>query len=136
MMDEQTYRTLFRQFLNDYWGAFHEALEAQSVNPLMLADSLFNAVFGAHRRFAQARDGVDPAVERLGRVWRHIAERRTVTVEAPFSADEVAHARKQFETIHDTLVAQGEAYPQARRDVVAEAVHYTPRTPRRADSAR
>ena len=91
-MDETTYRALLAEFLNDYWGAFHEALEAQTVNPEMLADSLFNALVAAHHRFAAARNGVDPAVERLGRLWRHLAERRSVTFEAPLSAHEVEHA--------------------------------------------
>jgi hypothetical protein len=135
-MDERTYRTLLTLFLNDYWGAFHEALEAQSVNPRMLAEPLFDALMAAHERFAAARDGVDPAVERLGRLWRHIAERRTVTVEAPFSAREVEHARAQFETIFDTLAAQGKPYAKTRLDVVSHAAHGTPRTPLRADAAR
>jgi len=135
-MDETTYRTLLAQFLNDYWGAFHEALEAQTVNREMLAESLFDALVDAHHRFAAARDGVDPAVERLGRLWRHVAERRTVTFEAPLSAHEVEHARAQFKTIYDTLIAHGKAYPKAGTDVVSHAVHGTPRTPLRADAAR
>ena len=135
-MDKTAYQTLLAQFLNDYWGAFHEALEAQSVNPRMLADSLFDALVAAHNRFAAARDGVDPALERLGRLWRHVAERRTVTVEAPLSAHEVEHARTQFEAIYDTLMASGKAYPRAGEDVVSHAVHGTPRTPLRADAAR
>jgi hypothetical protein len=135
-MDERTYRTLLTLFLNDYWGAFHEALEAQSVNPRMLAEPLFDALTAAHERFAAARGGVDPAVERLGRLWRHVAERRTVTIEAPFSGREVEHARVQFETIFDTLVTQGKPYPKTRLDVVSHAAHGTPRTPLRADAAR
>jgi hypothetical protein len=135
-MDEQTYRTLLAQFLNDYWCAFHEALEAQSVNPRMLAEPLFDALMTAHQRFAVARDGVDPAVERLGRLWKHVADRRTVTVEAPLSAHEVEHARAQFETIFDTLVAYGKPYPKARTDVISHAAHGTPRTLLRVDAAR
>ena len=135
-MDETTYRKLFTQFLNEYWGAFHEALEEQSVNPRMLADPLFDALVEAHDRFAAVRDGVDTAVERLGRLWKHVGERRTVTVEAPLSAREVKHARTQFEMIFDTLLAQGKPYPKAGSDVVSHAVHGTPRTPLRADAAR
>jgi hypothetical protein len=135
-MDESTYRRLFAQFLNEYWGAFHEVLEAQSVNPRMLADPFFDALVAAHQRFAAARDGVDPAVERLGRLWKHITDRRTVTFEAPLSAREVEHARTQFETIFDTLLAHGKPYPKAGTDVVSHAVHGTPRTPLRADAAR
>ena len=135
-MDKTAYETLLAQFLNDYWGAFHEALEAQSVNPRMLADSLFDALGAAHHRFAAARDGVDPALERLGRLWRHVGERRTVTVEAPLSAHEVEHARTQFETIYDTLIAQGTPHPKAATDVVSHALHGTPRAPLRGDAAR
>ena len=135
-MDKETYRRVFTQFLNDYWGAFHEALEAQSVNPKVLADSLFDTLVDAHRRFAAARDGLDPAVERLGRLWLHVVERRKVTVEAPLSAHEVAHARKQFEAIYDTLAAHGRAYPPVVTDILSHAVHGTPRTPLRADAAR
>lgn len=135
-MDKTAYQTLLAEFLNDYWGAFHEVLEAESVNPRMLADSLFDELVAAHQRFAAARAGVDPAVERLGRLWRHVAERRTVTVEAPLSAHEVGHARGQFETIYDALIARGKAYPKADLDVVSHAVHGTPRTPLRADASR
>lgn len=135
-MDEGTYRRVFTQFLNDYWGAFHEVLEAQSVNPRMLADPLFDALVDAHRCFAAARDGVDPAVGSLGRLWLHVVERRKVTFEASLSAHEVAHARKQFETIYDTLAAYGRAYPHVGTDVLSHAMHGTPRTPLRADAAR
>ena len=135
-MDQNTYRKLFTEFLNSYWGAFHEVLEAQSVNPRILADPLFNALIDAHRRFAAVRDGVDPAVERLGRLWRHVAERRTVTFEAPLSAREVGQARREFKTIYDTLMAHGKAYPDSAREVVSHAAHGTPRTPLRVDAAR
>ena len=135
-VDERTYRRLFTQFLNEYWGAFHEVLEAQSVNPRMLADPLLNALVVAHQQFAAARDGVDPAVERLGRLWKHVADRRAVTVEAPLSAHEVEHARTQFETIFDTLLAQGKPYTKVGTDVVSHAMHGTPRTRLRGDAAR
>lgn len=106
VMDETTYRRLFTQFLNEYWGAFHEVLEAQSVTPRILADPLFEALVMAHQRFAASRE-LDPAVERLGRVWKHVAERRIVTVEAPLSAREIQHARTQFGTIFDMLLSAG-----------------------------
>ena len=70
-MNERRYRSLFEQFLNDYWGAFHEVLEAQSVNPQKLAASLFDALVDAHARFAagcgqpQARD----IEHRLEHLW-------------------------------------------------------------------
>jgi hypothetical protein len=79
---------------------------------------------------------VDPAVERLGRLWTHVADRRTVTFEAPLSAHEVDHARTQFEAIYDTLLAAGKAFPHAGKDVVLHAVHGTPRDPLRADAVR
>jgi hypothetical protein len=102
----------------------------------MLAGPLFDALVAAHHRFAAARGGVDPAVERLGRLWTHITDRRTVTFDAPLSAREVEHARTQFETILDTLLAQGKAFPKASRDVTSHAVHGTPRSPLKADAAR
>lgn len=102
----------------------------------MLADPLFDALVAAHQRFAAARDGVDPALERLGALWSHVGERRTVTFEAALSAHEVQYARTQFETIYDTLIAHGKAYPKAGTDVVSHAVHGIPRTPLRADAAR
>jgi len=136
-MDEKKYRQALTQFLNDYWGAFHEVLEAQSVNRLMLAGPLFNAVVEEHRRFATLYDGTaGPAVERLERLWNHIAERREVTFEAPLSAKEVTHARAQFEEIFDTLVARGTAYPDVSTEVISHAVHGHPRGPLRADAAR
>jgi hypothetical protein len=137
IMDQNTYQKMFTEFLNSYWGTFHEVLEAQSVNPRILADPLFNGLVDAHERFAAVRDGVDPAVERLGRLWRHVADRRHVTFEAPLSAREVAQARNEFKTIYDTLVAFGKAYPESTtREVVSQALHGTPRTPLRADAAR
>ena len=135
-MDETAHQTLLAQFLNDYWGAFHEVLEAQSVNPRFLADSLFDELLAAHERFAAARAGVDPAVERLGHLWRHVRERRTVTIEAPLSAREVKHARTQFETIYDALIARGKPYRNGEADVLSRAAHGTPRTPLRVDAAR
>ena len=71
-MNERRYRSLFEQFLNDYWGAFHEVLEAQSVNPQKLAASLFDALVGAHARFAAIADSLGPDVDRLERLWATI----------------------------------------------------------------
>lgn len=136
-MNEWTYRQLFTQFLDDYWGAFHEVLEAPSVNPRRLADSLFGELVAEHGRFAALDDGaVHPGVERLGRLWEHVAERRTATREAPLSAKEVAHARTQFEGIYDALVARGTPYPQVATEVLSHAVHGHPRGLIRADAAR
>ena len=134
-MNERTYRRVFRQFLNDYWGAFHEVLEAQSVNPRMLAGSLFDAVIAAHRRFVAAGDGFGSPVDRLDRLWRRVAERRAATPDAPLTAREVTHARAQFEAIYDGLEARGALYPLASKTVHDGAVHGTPRTRLRPDSA-
>jgi hypothetical protein len=134
-MDETRYRQLLTQFLNEYWGAFHEALEAQSVNPRRLAEPLFAALVQAHRRFAEAA-GSDAAVDRLAGLWKHVAERRLDTVETPLSAREVEHARTQFEAIFDALQAQGRPFAKTGAEVVSRAAHGTPRTPLRADAAR
>lgn len=134
-MTERTYRRLFEQFLNDYWGAFHEVLEAQSVNPKMLAASLFEDLVEAHRRFATIAANIGPDVERLERLWRHVHERREEISDAPLTAREVAHARAQFESLYDGFAARGTLYPMVSRKVHAAAVHGTPRTPLRPDAA-
>jgi hypothetical protein len=134
-MDESTYRQVFGQFLNDYWGAFHEVVEAQSVNPHKLADSLFDALVAAHQRFVAARDGADTPLGRLGHLWFQVAQRRRDTLDAPLSAREVAHAREQFEAIYDELMAAGKRLGEAGQDVAAQARHGTPRWPLRADAA-
>jgi hypothetical protein len=134
-MNERKYRRLFEQFLNDYWGAFHEVLEAQSVNPRMVAGSLFDALLHAHTRFAVVADGLGPELERLERLWSQIADRRAETPGAPLTAREVAHARVQFEALYDGFVARGTLYPLASRKAHAAAVHGTPRMPLRADAA-
>ena len=136
-MDKETYRQVLTQFLDNYWGAFHEVLEAQSVNPQMLAAPLFEALAAEHERFTAPSDGaVDPALQSLGRLWRHVAERREVTLEAPLSAREVAHARAQFERIYDALAARGMVYPHVKSEVLSHALHGHPRAPLRADAAR
>jgi hypothetical protein len=137
-MDHQSYRRLFLQFLNGYWGAFHEVLEAQTVNPKMLAGSLYNALCAEHRRFAAAYDvkGDDRALVNLERLWRHVSARRDMTRDTPLTAPEVAHARKQLELIYDALLMYGRAYPDVRSDVLAHALHATPTAPLRADAAR
>ena len=134
-MDESTYRRVFAQFLNDYWGAFHEVVEAQSVNPHKLADSLFDEVVAAHERFVAAMGGVDPALGRLGHLWFTVTDRRRDTIDVPLSAREVAHAREQFEAIHDAFLVSGKAFGDAVRDVISHATHGTPKSPLRADAA-
>ena len=51
-MNEQKYRELFTQFLNDYWGHPTKCSRPHSVNPQMLADSLFEELVADHERFA------------------------------------------------------------------------------------
>jgi hypothetical protein len=48
----------------------------------------------------------------------------------------VAHARKQFELLYDTLIAYGRAFPDVRAEVLSHPVHSTPTAPLRADAAR
>jgi hypothetical protein len=134
-MDERKYRRLFTQFLNDYWGAFHEVLEAQSVNPRMLAGSLFDALVDAHDRFAILADGSIPHLVALGKLWEHIAERRREQPDAPLIGREVDYGRAQFEMIFDALSARGRLYPLASNAALAAAAHGTPRMRLRADAA-
>lgn len=133
-MNERTYRRVFEQFLNDYWGAFHEVLEAQSVNPKRLAGSLFDALLDAHRRFLVVARESQPDVARLARLWNAVCARRADSPDAPLSAREVIHARAYFEKIYDALAARGTLYPLASQDVHARARHGTPRTPLRPDA--
>ena len=135
-MSEGRYRKVFAQFLNDYWGAFHEVLEAQSVNHKVLAPSLFDAVVDAHKRFAKHKGLADPAVARLGRLWAYVTQRRTETPHAPLTAREIAHARALFEIVHDTLIAQGRTHPHVCSEVLLQAAHRDPRSPLRADAMR
>jgi hypothetical protein len=133
-MNQRTYRQAFEQFLNDYWGAFHEVLEAQSVNPRMLASSLFDGLVDAHRRFAAAPTGLGADLDRLGRLWDIVAGKRRETRDAPLSAREIEYARAVFESIYDAFVARGELYALASAEVHARALHGTPRTRLRPDA--
>jgi hypothetical protein len=135
IMNETRYRQVLASFLNDYWGAFHEVLEAESVNPGRLAASLFDPLVAEHGRFAALYGGVHPALERLGQLWRYVAERRGLT-DAPLTARELAHARMQFQQVYDTLIGSGTAYPHISTEVLAHAVHGHPRAELRADAAR
>jgi hypothetical protein len=135
-MTETKFTDVFTQFLNEYWGAFHEVLEAQSINPHHLAPSLFDRVTGAHRRFARVDSFVRPALDVLDVLWKAVGERRRTTPHAPLSAREIRYARAQFETIHDAMMARGKLFPRAAADVLAHALHAHPRAPLRADAAR
>ena len=135
-MTETTYRQVFTQFLNEYWGAFHEALEAQSVNPNRLAPSLFGAVVAAHRRFATRKGFVEPGVDGLATLWRTVGERRASSPDAPLTAREIAFARTQFEMVYDALMARGQVFGRAAGDALSGATHGHPRGVLRADAAR
>jgi hypothetical protein len=68
-MTESAFKKVFTQFLNSYWGAFHEALEAQSVTPTRLAGSLFQALQSEHRSFEAMYVGsAKNALADLGRI--------------------------------------------------------------------
>jgi hypothetical protein len=136
-MNEQTFRDTFSQFLFNYWGAFHEALEAQSVTQRRLAESLFRDLEAAHRRFAGLYTGAaSSAVDDLGRIWQGLEARRYLSPDPAFRRDEVSKALGLFEAIHDSLVREGERFPAARDEILKSAPHGTPRDPLRADAAR
>jgi hypothetical protein len=136
VMTETTYRQVFTRFLNEYWGAFHEVLEAQSVNPHWLAPPLFDAVAAAHAWFATRKGFVEPGVDRLGTLWRSVAERRASSPDAPLTAREITYARDQFETVYDALMARGKVFPRAADDTLQHATHGYPGGPLHADAAR
>ena len=110
-LESKAGRRMLAESLNNYWEAFHEVLEAQSVNPTMLAGSLFNELVEHHQQFARSYRGDQDPVEALGRLWTHVAARREDAGDAPLTAREVAHARAQFERIDESL--QPRARPQA-----------------------
>jgi hypothetical protein len=137
IMTESTFKKAFDQFLDNYWGAFHEALEAQSVTPKRLAGSLFEALQAEHRMFAGMYAGpAKSALDGLGRIWQDVHTRRYQWPDPPLTHDEVARARQLFEEVFESLVSQGERYPAARKEVLEHAPHGTPKEPLRADAAR
>src|SRR5688500_284047 len=136
-MTELTFTTLFTQFLYRYWGAFHEALEAQSVTPGRLAGSLFNALQAEHRSFEDMYAGrAKSALDRLGHIWQELEVRGYQSPDPAFTRDQVSRARHLFETIHASLVREGREFPAARMAILAHAPHATPSEPLRADAAR
>lgn len=135
-MTEAKFTKVFTQFLNEYWSAFHEVLEAQSVNPKHLAPALFDALTAAHRRFASVNSFLRPAVDILDVLWTAVSERRRTTPHAPLSAREIQYARAQFEAIHDAMMARGKLFPRAAAEALGRARHAHPRAPLRPDAAR
>ncbi len=136
-MTEPTFKNVFSQFLNGYWGAFHEALEAQAVTPRRLAGSLFNALHAEHRTFEGMYAGrAKSALDGLGDLWRDVEGRRYQWADPALTHDDVAKALRLFEEIFDSLLLQGETFPEARKEILKQAAHGTPKEPLRADAAR
>ena len=136
-MDEATYRQVIRQFLYDYWGAFHEALEAQSITPSRLAGSIFTALKDQHRAFEEIYAGpARPDVDALGEIWHALEAERYIWPDPPLKHDEVVKAQRHFAQIFEILVRAGRAFGAARAEILAHAPHGTPTEPLRADAAR
>lgn len=136
-MTEGAFKKVFAQFLNNYWGAFHEVLEAQSVTPRRLAGSLFEALQAEHRAFEGVYVGpAKSAVDGLGQIWHDVQARRYQWPDPPLTHDEVTKALHLFDEIYSSLVHQGQRHPAARKDILEHAPHGTPKEPLRADAAR
>jgi hypothetical protein len=136
-MDATRYRKVLTQFLNNYWGAFHEVLEAQSVIPSRLSAALFADLLEEHQRFTTAFRAVAPAqIADLGQLWKRVEDHRTAVPDAPLSPDQIRYARACFEEIYDELCIIGEPFEELRADVLATARHRSPREPLRADASR
>ncbi|HEY7443147.1 MAG TPA: hypothetical protein VH701_12060 [Vicinamibacterales bacterium] len=136
-MNSKRYRQTLTQFLNNYWGAFHEVLEAQSVMPSRLSGSLFGDLVEEHQRFAASfRSVARPQVDSLERLWKQVEDHRTIAPDAPVSPEQIHEARGYFEGIYDALYALGEPFEGLRADVLAAARHGSPREPLRADASR
>ena len=136
-MTKSTFATVFTQFLNGYWGAFHEALEAQSVTPSRLAGSLFKALQSEHRAFEAMYAGpAEGALDSLGDVWRELEARRYQSPDPGLTHDEITQARRLFEQIYTSLVREGHKFPALRKTILQHAPHSTPKAPLRTDAAR
>jgi hypothetical protein len=128
---------VFAQFLNGYWSAFHEALEAQSVTPRRLAGSLFEALQSEHRNFEAIYAGsATNALADLRDIWHDIEARRYQWPDAALTQEQVAKGLRSFEEIYDSLMSQGQRFPTARNDILKHAPHGNPRERLRADAAR
>jgi len=135
-MDERRFQQTFTQFLNDYWGAFHELLEAESVTPARLADSLFQRVLDEHTKFVSVcPEPAKAATETLGALWRQVADHRQIVPDDPLSADQVRRALEAFRAAYDQLHELGRRYPAVRTRVLKHALHSTPKKPLRPDAA-
>jgi hypothetical protein len=136
-MKPKRYQQTLTQFLNNYWGAFHEVLEAQSVMPSRLSGSLFADLLEEHRRFEKTCRGVAlPSVADLERLWRRVEDHRTIVPDAPLSPEQILEARGYFEEIYDALFGLGQPFEDLRAGVLAAARHGSPRERLRADASR
>lgn len=136
-MNEAMYRRVFRQFLHDYWGAFHEALEAQSVTPARLAGSLFTRLKDQHEGFHAIYDDLArPDIEALGEIWRALEAERYIWPDPALKHDAVVKAHEHFKRIFETLLQQGSKFGATRAEILAQSPHGTPKDPLRADAAR
>jgi hypothetical protein len=136
-MTETTFKNVFSQFLEKYWGAFHEVLEAQSVTPKRLADSLFKALRAEHRAFEAVYVGrAKSALVGLDHIWRELEARRYQWPDPALTHDEVTKALTLFREIHDSLVHEGQRHAAALTEILTHAPHGTPKQPLHADAAR
>jgi len=136
-MTESAFKKVFTLFLNGYWGAFHEALEAQSVTTRRLAGSLFQALQSEHRRFEAMYTGsAKNTLADLGHIWHEVEARRYQWPDPALTQEEITKALRSFEDIYDSLVRQGQRFSAARKDILKNAPHGSPREPLRADAAR
>jgi len=134
---EEEFRRLFQQFLYEYWGAFHEAVESESVTPERLAGSLFQAIRRAHEEFALRYTGkASASVETLGRLWEQLDLHRSYLADPPITAEDIGRARRQFLLVYHDLRDQGRAFPKVVNEILTGSPHETPAGPWHVDAAR
>lgn len=135
-MGDLEFRNLLGQFLYEYWGAFHEAVESQSVTPERLAGSLFDDVRKAHDEFAAHYAGhATESVAALGWLWDAVDMRRTYRPDSALKKEEIGKARRQFLKIYHDLLRQGTRHQSAIDEVINRAPHLTPAAPWHVDAA-
>ncbi|MDE3154654.1 MAG: hypothetical protein KGN76_06100 [Acidobacteriota bacterium] len=135
-MGDLEFRELLGQFLYDYWGAFHEAAEAQSVTADRLAGVLFERLRTAHDTFAARYTGqATDAVSALGWLWEAVDMRRTYRPDSPLKKEEIGKARRQFMKIYHDLIRQSSGHLRTVEDLVSHAPHLTPLAPWHVDAA-
>ena len=136
-MTQDKFKNVLTQFLEKYWGAFHEALEAQSVTPRRLAGSLFNALQTEHRAFEAVYVGpAKSALDGLGHLWHDLEARGYEFPDPALTHDDVVKAQRLFEQIYNSLVHQGQPFEAVRKEILKHAPHGTPNDRLRADAAR